>query len=358
MKMNWMGRCVLPHLVAMLSPRAALRLGVVLILAMAAHNVSARSVCKMTNVSDGKAYYVGGVSGFNPPPFDQAAYAVGQTIYKATGTIVIDNTKGQATFSCSGNPPDRLFMSGYGVPSNNIYSTSVPGVGLRISSFAQSYWPLSSTYLPYEGSIGYSYFETQFEIALELVKTGPISAGGVLQGSFGKYTVGSAGGQILLDFVWDKPVVVQPQAPTCTVQTPTIGVTMPTVSTAAFPAIGKTAGESAFDIVLSCSGGMSGTSTNARVTLTDSSAPGAVSDVLSLTPSSAAKGVGFQVLFNGTVLTFGPESGVGGNSWAAGTIQQGQSTFRIPLKVRYVRTGQTITPGAAIGVATFTMSYP
>ncbi|MBJ9965615.1 fimbrial protein [Burkholderia seminalis] len=300
------------------------------------------------------------MSGFNPPPFDQAAYAVGQIIYKVSGTVVINNARGAAQFTCSGNPPDRQFMSGYGVPSNNIYSTTVPGVGLRISSFAQNtYWPLSTTYLPYEGSINPIWeWNTQFVINLELVKTGPIAAGGVLQGSFAKYTVGSAGGQLLLDFVWDKPVVVQPQAPTCTVQTPTISVPMPTVSTAAFPAIGKTAGESAFDIVLSCSGGMSGTSTNARVTLTDSSAPGTVSDVLSLTPSSAAKGVGFQVLFNGTVLTFGPESGVGGNSWAAGTIQQGQSTFRIPLKVRYVRTGQTITPGAAIGVATFTMSYP
>jgi len=110
---------------------------------------------------------------------------------------------------------------------------------------------------------------------------------------------------------------------------------------------------------LQCSGGDPNTSTNAYVTLTDATNPTNTSQVLSLTPTSQASGVGVQILNGTTVLGYGPDSAAPGNTnqWYAGNIAVGTSRFTIPLSARYVQTGATVTPGTANAQATFTMSY-
>lgn len=328
------------------------------VVAWSSQSVNA-SVCSSLNVSNGLNYYTATVSGFNPPSFDPGAFAVGQTIYKAQGNIVINNAKNStATWTCKGTQ-ERLYISGYGTPLNTVYPTSVPGVGLKISEDGANYYPRESFWLPNENSLNPTLQWTQTsQVYFELVKTGEISTGGQLQGNVLKYTVGNPGGQMLKEVSWSGPVSIRPTVPSCVVQNPSLAVPMGNVPSTSFKGVGTYSPSVPFNIVLSCSGGSSGTYTDVYVTLTDSTDTGNHSNILSLSPSSGAKGIGIQILTGSTIISYGPDSSVIGNTnqWSAGRINQGTSSFTIPLTARYIQTGQ-ITPGEAVGVATFTMSY-
>ncbi len=65
-----------------------------------------------------------------------------------------------------------------------------------------------------------------------------------------------------------------------------------------------------------------------------------------------------QLVRGGNILVrYGADSSSVGNpnQWLVGTT--GNGTVQIPLTARYIQTQQTIAPGSANGVATFTMSY-
>ncbi|ODV43222.1 hypothetical protein AWV79_19355 [Cupriavidus sp. UYMMa02A] len=127
---------------------------------------------------------------------------------------------------------------------------------------------------------------------------------------------------------------------------------MPTISASALRAAGATAGQTGFNISLSCSG-----ATAVTMTITDATQPGNVSSNLSLASKSGARGVAYQILYQGTPVSFGPDSANAGNlnQFNVGTLT-GAANLTIPLAARYVRTG-TVTPGSAVANATFTMSY-
>lgn len=316
------------------------------------------SVCRSLNVSNGLLYYTATISGFNPPPFDPGAFSIGQTIYSAQGNITINNANGQARWTCTG-PQERLYMSGYGTPTNSVYPTSIPGVGLKISDDGANYYPLSGIWLPNESSLNPILAWTlTYPLYFTLIKTGEISTGGQLQGPVLKYTVGNPGGQMLKEVSWSAPVNIRPTIPSCVVQNPSISVPLGNVPATIFSGVGTYSSSVPLNIVLSCSGGSAGTYTDVYVTITDSTNPGNRSNILSLTSDSGAKGIGIQILAGSTVINYGPDSSEVGNTnqWSAGRINQGTSSFTIPLTARYVQTG-SIIPGEAAGIATFTMSY-
>ncbi|WP_199103800.1 hypothetical protein [Aquitalea sp. ASV11] len=66
-----------------------------------------------------------------------------------------------------------------------------------------------------------------------------------------------------------------------------------------------------------------------------------------------------QILNEGTPIGYGPDSSAAGNTnqWQVANIAQGVSNYSIPLGVRYIQTGNTVTPATVNGRATFTMSY-
>ncbi|GAB2565189.1 type 1 fimbrial protein [Dyella jejuensis] len=166
----------------------------------------------------------------------------------------------------------------------------------------------------------------------------------------------SPSGDKLASFVLNGNIDVAPSTPTCSAASPA-AVNIGTVPASQFGGVGQPSTTSQnFNITLTCTGGQAGLTTNVFATLTDQANPANVSDTLPLTPGGAT-GVGIQVLHNGTVLKFGPDSSAAGNTnqWNAGTTGNGQ--FVIPLTARYVQTAPTITSGAANSVATFTMSY-
>jgi len=140
---------------------------------------------------------------------------------------------------------------------------------------------------------------------------------------------------------------------TCRVSNSSIVVPMPPIPSSALPSVGSTAGETNFSINLNgCTVGL-----NLSMTMTDAGNAGNNSNVLSLGSGSTASGVGYQVLYNSSPIRFGPDSSAVN---APNQIRLGvaaQDMFTVPLSVRYVRTGETVTPGRAEGRATFTMSY-
>ncbi|MDR5665725.1 fimbrial protein [Burkholderia orbicola] len=319
---------------------------------LAGVSTSASAVTCEADTSDGLSYYVAKLSGFNPPSFDPTAVPIGGVIYSTTGSPVFSN-KGAALATYKCNESVYTAHVGIGAPVNYIYPTSIPNIGIRMK--------YGNTYVPYTSSFSYreAIWNEQFKLTIELVKTGEITAGGVLSGAYFQYRANNAAGQLLVEYRFASPILIQPRVPTCKVATPQISVPMGSMSLAMFKGVGATTFASAFDISLTCSGGSNGTSTKAFITLSDVTAPGNTSTTLSLTKDSTATGVGIQVLKDNVLLGFGPDSAAVGNmnQWYAGTVAQGQAQLRIPLSARYVQIAEKVTPGSANARATFTMSY-
>ncbi|KVV42737.1 hypothetical protein WK81_15605 [Burkholderia ubonensis] len=326
-------------------------------LAFAMGSASASAACT-SKTSNGLTYYTANLSGFDPPTFDPNSTPVGGVIYQATGTPVFTNKKNAtATVNCNSLFSWRNYLNGFGTPdSRNIYPTSVKGIGIRISA--------GGWYFPYQGSKSFIGFDEvtwleDFPIKVELVRTGDITAGGTLNGAFAQYQKDDAGGQLLVLFSFANPVVIRPQVPTCKVTTPVVNVTLGQVRATVFTGPGATSQPIPFELMLACSGGAAGTTTNAYVTMSDPTTPANTSTTLSLSKDSKATGVGVQILKDGTALGFGPDSNTPGNinQWKAASIAQGVDVVKIPLSARYVQTGSKVTGGSANALATFTMSY-
>lgn len=238
-------------------------------------------------------------------------------------------------------------------PHPHVYMTGISGVGIMIVQ--KRHYPIQFNRTK---GVTEEYHDQYFYFDLLFVKMGPITAGGTLAGQIAGYFVEDGATQSA-SIVIEGGIAIRPLVPTCTVSSPSILVPMDSVPARTFTHVGSTSQSRDFNIRLSCTGGNTGSMTNPHVTLTDVSNPGNTSTTLPLTADSTAAGLGIQILRNGRVLGFGPDSSEPGtvNQWRAGTVPQGVSTFTIPLSARYVQTARQVTPGTANGRATFTMSY-
>lgn len=151
----------------------------------------------------------------------------------------------------------------------------------------------------------------------------------------------------LMPFINAK-ITQMPQS--CTVTTPNVLVRLPPTAASKLNTVGTTAGDTGFNIGLSCK-----TGTNVYVTLTDLTDTGNTGNQLTLTPDSTAKGVKLRILKNGQPVGYGPDSAEIGNlnQWLVGPSA---STTSIPLSAQYIATDK-VSGGTVKGVATFTMSY-
>lgn len=278
--------------------------------------------------------------------------AVGTVIARTSasyGTLV-----GTQTYTCgNGNTTVSFLMSGAG--ASGTYPTNIPGVGVRVTLSSSGAWGVVGSYvMPYAFSFNYagaSGFSMQsMTITTELLVTGPISLGGTNALSYNVspwMTIALGGSQLSVS---NLAVVATLALASCSVTTPSVAVTLPTVFPGNF-ATGS-AGNSVFNLSVSCPSGI-----NVNVTLTDASNVSNRSTTLALAPGSSATGVGLRILRGSNLVAFGSDSAVAGNTnqWFAGTATGGP--MNIPLTVQYVRTSGTLTPGTVNGLATFTMSY-
>lgn len=237
--------------------------------------------------------------------------------------------------------------SGNGQPSggSTIYPTSVAGVGYRLLH------PDSSYYLPPWGfdTIDSGTFTLSVGTVLQLVKTGPISGGSTLSsGTLGYWQFGGRFSNFNAE-TFALANNVKFVQPTCTVNTTSIAVTLPTVSNTALNATGQTAGSTAFNVGLSCTAAAAGQ--NIAIEFDPSVASsGNPTGVLSLNSKSTAKNLGVQLIdSNFQPLTLG-------TPLAAGTTPSGN--YNLTYYARYYALSTGVTAGSVSASATFTISYP
>lgn len=235
---------------------------------------------------------------------------------------------------------------------NKLYETGIKGIAYRVKftdrfSCTTDWWPSSctSTWAPAMGSN---------VLTLELVKTGPITGGGVMSGRFARWVVGS---EEYANYFWGASVTIEMGKPTCIAAAPPIPVALGSIPRSQFSGVGSISEAQPFNITLTCSGGGEGMKTAVSVTLTDQTKPANRSNKLTLTSQSTAQGFGIQVLKGGKPVKYGADSAEAGNTnqWLAGNTANG--VFDIPLTARYIQTKEKIIAGTADGRATFTMSY-
>ncbi|QOT78052.1 fimbrial protein [Cupriavidus basilensis] len=243
---------------------------------------------------------------------------------------------------------------GKGAPGAfNTYATGVSGIGVRIDGGWTGWWP-QQTHVAKEAG----YYVGGGDFKVELVKTGPITAGGSLSGEIGTTTAVDHGFVVRRVFI-NGSLPIRPQVPACRVMTPSISVPLGQIPIRAFKGVGTTTDAQPFEIRLQCSGGNQGTSTRMYFTMTDGTNWSNRSNLLSLSRDAKATGVGIQVLrgTDNSLVSYGPDSSQSNNpnQWFIG--QFGNVPVTIPFKARYIQTASTVTPGEAKGYATFTMSY-
>ena len=245
----------------------------------------------------------------------------------------------------------------------SVYPTGIAGIGY-IVMYMGGGWP------GYQAEYNITISRTKFlftqymtTYTVWFVKTGEITAGGVLSGEFGNWVAHSAidGDVTYIKVQYSAPVPVTPDVPACTVTTPSLNASLGTVAASGFRGAGSTAGTPAtVTISLSCSGGVAATVTNMYMTMTDATDPGNTSNLLSLTGDSSATGIKVQLnLADNSIVSYGPDSSAAGNTnqFFVKEVAFGVPTVNIPVTARYIATGEPITPGKADAMATFTMSY-
>lgn len=256
----------------------------------------------------------------------------------------------------NGGTFSHSILQGAALPGSRIiYSTNVPGVGIRLSvkyasTQAYSYYPGTGTV---RGNVGiYLYAGAEFRV--ELIKTAAVTGNGPL--SSGDYTNLSGDGD-------NKSMITSRLGgtgttiitPSCTVDTGSrnIPVNFGKVATTSFRGRSSTAGDRNFNVRLNCSAGQNARNT-VQIRMDATADPASVDGVLRITQAAAgtntAVGVGIQIVDATTkaAVKFGDTVDVGPSK---------DGSYVLPYTARYYQTGNAVTPGQANGTATFTLDY-
>ncbi|WP_416048458.1 fimbrial protein [Cupriavidus basilensis] len=317
------------------------------------HLSAAQAACTITSSGQLVDFLRVTLPAWNPSTFDPNL-PDGTVVFSGDGTATGD----EGRVECGGVTLGNASYDGKGsVGRFNTYPTSVSGIGVRIlgaGSNPKAPWPQTV----YVGQ-SFAVFQGGGWFTVELVKTGTITAAGSLTGEIGTTTLVDQQNQVIRRVFINGSLPIRPLVPTCKVTTPSVALPLGTIPTYALKAVGTTTEIRPFEIRLQCSGGNQGTATRMYMTMTDASNSSNRSGVLSLSSNSKAKGVGIQILrgTNDSVVSYGPDSSQSNNpnQWFIG--QYGNIAVTIPFKARYIQTAAQVTPGAANGLATFTMSY-
>lgn len=249
-------------------------------------------------------------------------------------------------------------LPGYSNPA--VYPTGIPGVGVEFAFPVFGNWPYNDNHT---GQTSVNINPTA-SLKITFIKTiaGPLTAGGVMTGEIGG-AFAEGGVTQTISYQISGSIPIQPKVPTCSVDAASSQtVTLPTVAASLFANVGDTAGQTPFNVTLTCSGGDPSTSTNMWMYLTDATNTGNTTTTLSPAAGSVASGIGFQVLYGTpatTLVTFGPEVGASvkpSNAFFIKNVPVGTTAVSIPMAVQYIRTG-SVTGGTISGIATFDMVY-
>lgn len=268
----------------------------------------------------------------------------------ATGRFVGNTPGGVTSHVCNHTLDTQEARSTLPYAGSNIYTTPIPGIGIRFRTNGGHIYPFSiysaTTIGPSPATVTLNY---------ELIKTGPITSGGELTGTIAEYHwVQNVHTPWQVSLTND--LVVEPIIPTCTPNTSSLAVNLGQVPFSSFDGSGRSPRQD-FSIEMTCADFGEGMTSDINVTLTDQNQPANRTSQLSLNGGSTATGVVLEVYNRFGVVSFGPDSDAPDNpgQWSEGAV--GNGAFSIPLSVNYLRTAPSATAGTANADATYTLSY-
>ncbi|MFL4367165.1 fimbrial protein [Enterobacter asburiae] len=273
----------------------------------------------------------------------QRDVAVGTVLFSRNATLT-----GSYLTGCT-NPLMLGFSMRYlnATPStygNHVYNTNVNGIGVRFSS--GNYFENPTNTFSYTAQASYVEW---WGGKIELIVTGPVASGSLTPGVLGVVMLQDSDGVYrdgLTTTLLDGTINVL----ACSITTPQLTFPIGDISAATF---GSTVGttpagaQNTQNLGLNCDPGA-----NVNVSLSGIQNPDvATTSVLALTGqgnTGTAKGVGVQLLYNGTPIMLNTRLPL---NVATG----GQQAF--PLTARYYQTQATVEPGTANASATLNLTY-
>lgn len=288
--------------------------------------------------------------------------AVGTILRKATFPI---NPNG-STLRCTSSS-DRIYADltqNYPISSlgNSIYTTNIPGIGIRLYREAENATNFSG-YYPYSRSLtpGTTYNLAQGYFVVEIVKTASQTGSGTLvPGRYSSYYVtGNASKPFLTSTVYGNAITIASSS--CELQgNINKVVTLPTVTKSGFSGIGSTQGPQSFDLNILCNGGQNPTGYEEKNLISlsfDYIQDGTNNQVLSNTApaSTKANGVGVQLLWN-----YDNKNQIikKGDKLEIGTVKSNETIqYNVPMTAQYYQTAANVTAGTVRAMATVTIEY-
>lgn len=246
---------------------------------------------------------------------------------------------------------------------NSIYSTNIPGIGLRLYREVTGGQNFSG-YYPYTRNLtsGINYSVGDGFFIVEVVKTAPETGSGqIAPGQYSSYYITRTPNKPLLtSSVVANAITIASSS--CEIQGQLNQlVQLKTVNKSDFSGVGSTAAEQAFNIRLLCSGGVNetGQPTSNNISLSFTYNPVAnTNNVIANTNGSTqgrATGVGVQLLWkykNQNKVV------VNNDKQLIETINSNNTKqFDIPMTARYYQTEANIRPGRVSGLAQITINY-
>ncbi|MEH3481082.1 MULTISPECIES: fimbrial protein [Enterobacter] len=242
------------------------------------------------------------------------------------------------------------------INNERVYSTNIPGVGYSLGMEVTAPCTSSTVYISESDNqnliCGKQWVFSSGSISakpkLKFYKTAQTTGSGIVSST-------QAGVSILKDVglgSWYSELPINMNSFTvsttaCSVTNAAVKVPLGNILSTAFTGAGSTAAEKSFTIDLDCNA-----STRVNLTLEGAQDASGAAGVLALTQDATgttASGVGVQVLYNSTPVTFGSLFNV--------TTTATAGTYSIPLKARYYQTAGKVTGGQANSLATFTLTY-
>lgn len=286
---------------------------------------------------------------------------VGAVLRKATFPISSSGT--QAMYCDSRDTVVAQLTQAYPLSSlgNSIYTSNIPGIGIRLYREAENSSNFSG-YYPYErGGISGTRYLASGYFVVEIIKIATQTGSGTLvPGRYSSYYVRGFPDKPFLTSTVDANAITIASS-SCEIQGNINKVVqLPTVTKAGFKGVGSTQGEQTFDMNILCNGGINPTGYEEKnlISLTyDFTQDGTNNQVLANTAAASEKanGVGVQLLWN-----YQNKNQVikKGDKLALGTLSSNQTLqYNVPMTARYYQTATNVTPGKVRAMATVTIEY-
>lgn len=249
----------------------------------------------------------------------------------------------QPTWSC--NPSGTVFATmekGSPLSTDFYYSTNIQGIGIRIEQYPVFNYPYTFTFSS-------ATFSNSDAVRVSLLKTDAITGNGPLTSGTYARMYGDGDMKTAITIGIDSNSIIS--SPICTVDSGSRSIQVPlgSVPLKRFTGVGATAGDREFGIQLNCAPGP-GAQFTAQVRLDATPDPSGAQGVVKIAQGpSSANGVGIQLLDkNKQAVRLGESQDVGPTY---------DGSYQVALTARYYQTAAKVTPGAADGAATFTLTY-